>query len=424
NSTLEYQYDFGSTTELSVSKLDIYSGTSDITEKINLLARNTEPLVPCDECEGRKATQICCECQWDGGGWLCDNCAPNHECGDEMFLPVVNSPRTGVCGYVGGRTELDSPPALFKDRSTKSRRQQPKKGQSATGKKPTSQTNSSTENLKMERTAVIGEMIRDFADQHLSEELEGYALKLTDTLSRTDTLNIARGKTEIWAAAIVYVIARLNFLFDRDHEDHIAADTICDFFNTKKATVGNKATLIEDACGLVLGDEEYCSRDISELLTLVQSPSSLFFPESMFPDIDLPSAADMSEIQELSLLRDSIEQLKADLPKHLRKDFSLIIEPVISEIAAEFGLEIPILKKVMRELGIEIDEVDMPDSFEPDRKGGRKAEIIELDEFRAEKEKERQAANRQKQGEEQQKITDAEKSKIDSGQLSIFDDDE
>ncbi|MCP4753794.1 MAG: hypothetical protein GY866_23160, partial [Proteobacteria bacterium] len=40
DSTLEYQYDFGSTTELSVSKLDIYSGTSDITEKINLLARN------------------------------------------------------------------------------------------------------------------------------------------------------------------------------------------------------------------------------------------------------------------------------------------------------------------------------------------------------------------------------------------------
>jgi hypothetical protein len=34
-------------------------------------------------------------------GWLCDECAVGHECGEEMLLPVVNSPRVGVCGYVG-----------------------------------------------------------------------------------------------------------------------------------------------------------------------------------------------------------------------------------------------------------------------------------------------------------------------------------
>ena len=27
--------------------------------------------------------------------------AVGHECGQEMLLPVVNSPRVGVCGYVG-----------------------------------------------------------------------------------------------------------------------------------------------------------------------------------------------------------------------------------------------------------------------------------------------------------------------------------
>lgn len=38
---------------------------------------------------------------WDGEGWLCESCAKNHECDEDMFLPVLNSPRTGVCGYTG-----------------------------------------------------------------------------------------------------------------------------------------------------------------------------------------------------------------------------------------------------------------------------------------------------------------------------------
>jgi len=52
-------------------------------------------------CGKTLVVQICTECQWDGSGWLCEACAKKHECGEEMMLPVVNSPRTGVCGYSG-----------------------------------------------------------------------------------------------------------------------------------------------------------------------------------------------------------------------------------------------------------------------------------------------------------------------------------
>ena len=34
-------------------------------------------------------------------GLFCDECAGGHECGEETILPVVNSPRVGVCGYTG-----------------------------------------------------------------------------------------------------------------------------------------------------------------------------------------------------------------------------------------------------------------------------------------------------------------------------------
>jgi hypothetical protein len=61
---------------------------------------NEPPSIPCMSC-GKIAAQVCTECLWSGEGWLCDECAAEHECGEEMLLPVVNSPRVGVCGYTG-----------------------------------------------------------------------------------------------------------------------------------------------------------------------------------------------------------------------------------------------------------------------------------------------------------------------------------
>lgn len=99
--TLNYQYDFGSTTELLLKFLGDYRGVMGDGEKITILSRNSQPIVLCDECGKFPAVEICTECQWNGHGWLCEQCAQNHECDEEMLLPVVNSPRTGVCGYSG-----------------------------------------------------------------------------------------------------------------------------------------------------------------------------------------------------------------------------------------------------------------------------------------------------------------------------------
>lgn len=68
---------------------------------IEIFARNEIPEILCDECGKFPAVEICPECQCDGSGWLCGSCANNHKCDQEMFLPVVNSPRAGVCGYSG-----------------------------------------------------------------------------------------------------------------------------------------------------------------------------------------------------------------------------------------------------------------------------------------------------------------------------------
>lgn len=95
-----YEYDYGSTTAL-VLKVVALREQGLPKGAVQLLARNEAPQVSCQRCSIHPATQICTECASNGEGWLCEACAVAHECGDEMCLPVVNSPRVGVCGYTG-----------------------------------------------------------------------------------------------------------------------------------------------------------------------------------------------------------------------------------------------------------------------------------------------------------------------------------
>jgi hypothetical protein len=95
----EHAYDFGSTTHLRLKV--VAEGQSTLTRnEIKVLARNEPPAIPCEEC-GKPATQVCALCIYSGEGWLCDECAARHDCDEPVFLPVVNSPRVGVCAYTG-----------------------------------------------------------------------------------------------------------------------------------------------------------------------------------------------------------------------------------------------------------------------------------------------------------------------------------
>jgi hypothetical protein len=90
----EHEYDFGTTTELALQVLSIRKGAID--EPIRILARNDPPVFECKNCK-KIANQICSLCREN----YCDNCIEAHECGEDYVMPIVNSPRTGVCGYFG-----------------------------------------------------------------------------------------------------------------------------------------------------------------------------------------------------------------------------------------------------------------------------------------------------------------------------------
>jgi hypothetical protein len=96
--TCSYEYDFGSTTELTIKVISEREVEAQ-GKPIQVLARNILP-DPGDVC-GKPATFTCRQCIYKDQGYLCEACAKSHTCGKEMLLPMVNSPRAGVCGYTG-----------------------------------------------------------------------------------------------------------------------------------------------------------------------------------------------------------------------------------------------------------------------------------------------------------------------------------
>ncbi|MDP2659220.1 MAG: hypothetical protein Q8R28_00625 [Dehalococcoidia bacterium] len=96
---ITHEYDFGTTTELALTVVAERKGFTG-GKPVRVLARNDPPQIRCQSC-GKPATKVCIQCIYEGEGWLCNACSREHDCGEDMFLPVVNSPRVGMCGYTG-----------------------------------------------------------------------------------------------------------------------------------------------------------------------------------------------------------------------------------------------------------------------------------------------------------------------------------
>jgi hypothetical protein len=100
---LRHLYDFGTTSETDIKVVGSREGKA--TTNIPLpcwLATGCQNVV-CQEC-GQPALWLCIECVYeeDKSGYLCDEHMeehPHENYGEPM--PLVNSPRTGMCGYDG-----------------------------------------------------------------------------------------------------------------------------------------------------------------------------------------------------------------------------------------------------------------------------------------------------------------------------------
>lgn len=95
----EYVYDMGSSTELMLQVLEAFETCPQ--KKVTMLMQNDPPPFFCEICKKQPET-ICSLC----GETTCNRCSKKHSCAQQeddtyMLMPLVNSPRAGVCGYEG-----------------------------------------------------------------------------------------------------------------------------------------------------------------------------------------------------------------------------------------------------------------------------------------------------------------------------------
>ena len=100
---LTHIYDFGTSSETLLKSVAVRESKATTSHPIALLARNSLAEASCTQC-GRPASKLCMECLYEEEepGTLCGEHAQDHPHTDYGEpIPLVNSPRLGMCGYEG-----------------------------------------------------------------------------------------------------------------------------------------------------------------------------------------------------------------------------------------------------------------------------------------------------------------------------------
>ena len=106
----------------------------------------------------------------------------------------------------------------------------------------------------------LNRLTGEFCDRYLDEEYKQLAEKLILKMKRKRQVPFLRGRVNTWAAATIYALGQINFLFDQSSEPYVAATDIPKHFGVSRSTVGQKAKLIRDTFDLFYWDPEFSTQ--------------------------------------------------------------------------------------------------------------------------------------------------------------------
>lgn len=124
----------------------------------------------------------------------------------------------------------------------------------------------------------IAQMVTTFCKERLDEEYEQLCEKMVRKLGRKRTKPLLTGRTEIWAAAVVYTVGTMNFLFDKSFEPYVSSADINDYFGTSSSTVAQKARTIRQLLKL----SQYWDKDFSTRRMQESNPMNMLMDLSKF----------------------------------------------------------------------------------------------------------------------------------------------
>lgn len=116
--------------------------------------------------------------------------------------------------------------------------------------------------LVQQKKDTLIQMTDGFADLYLDEDYKMLCRKLINKMSRKRQVPFLSGRLEIWAAAVVYALGQINFLFDRGFEPYVSATDLCDYFGTSQSTTSQKAKKIRDMFKMRYFNEEFSTERV------------------------------------------------------------------------------------------------------------------------------------------------------------------
>jgi len=139
-------------------------------------------------------------------------------------------------------------------------------------------------NLEQSKNQEVKSLYQSYCKEHLDNEYLKLCDKVNNDLLSVDADVFKRGKSNIWAAAMVWAVGSVNFLGDRSSEPYASLKDICDHFEANTSTVGQKAGMIREWLDMDYFNEEYVRSDsslVKMLDSLVMTEDGFIVPREM-----------------------------------------------------------------------------------------------------------------------------------------------
>jgi len=98
-----------------------------------------------------------------------------------------------------------------------------------------------------DKFAAIIALTDAFCEKHLNDEYRVLIHRVVATLARKRPSPLLKGKENVWAAATVHAVGRVNFLDDPAQVPHCKSQILYEFFGVVQSTGQNKSKEIRDA---------------------------------------------------------------------------------------------------------------------------------------------------------------------------------
>lgn len=131
----------------------------------------------------------------------------------------------------------------------------------------------------------ISKLLIDYSSEYLSKEYEELCLHALEKLCRKRPSPLKSGRSNTWAAGIVYAIGSNNFIFDKSQPIHMTSKELSAPFGVAASTASSKAALIKKLLKINYFSAEWClpSQVADNAMLWMVSINGLAFDARMLP---------------------------------------------------------------------------------------------------------------------------------------------